>query len=98
MPELNKGNTEITGQVAARWSMTMPTKLPPKVRAQERESSDAKNWLGLWAVSLGFCAIILAGIASLAAGDHVGAALILLGAATIIGLIVGGTTEPDQDG
>jgi len=76
----------------------MPTQLPPKARAQERESSDAKNWLGLWAVSLGFCAIILAGTASLAAGDHVGAVLILLGAATIIGLIVGGTMESDQDG
>jgi hypothetical protein len=36
----------------------MPTKLPIKARAQERESSEAKNWLGLWAVSLGFCAII----------------------------------------
>jgi hypothetical protein len=78
--------------------MTMPTKLPIKARAQERESSEAKNWLGLWAVSLGFCAIVLAGTASLAAGDHVGAALILLGAATIIGLIVGGTTEPGRDG
>jgi hypothetical protein len=95
---LNKSNTEIMGQVATGWSMTMPTKFPPKARAQEQESSEAKNWLGLWALSLGFCAIILAGIASFAAGDHVGAALILLGAATIIGLIVGGTTEPDQDG
>jgi hypothetical protein len=78
--------------------MTMPTKLPIKARAQERESSEAKNWLGLWAVSLGFCAIILAGTASLAAGDHVGAALILLGAATIIGLIVGGTAQSGRDG
>ena len=61
----------------------MPTKLPAKARAQERESNEAKYWLGLWTLSLGFCAIILAGTASLAAGDHVGAALILLGAATI---------------
>jgi len=76
----------------------MPTKLPPKARTQERESNEAKYWLGLWTLSLGFCAIILAGTASLAAGDHVGAALILLGAATIMGLIVGGTTKPDQDG
>jgi uncharacterized membrane protein HdeD (DUF308 family) len=66
--------------------MTMPTKLSPKARAQERKSNEAKNWLGLWALSLGFCAIILAGTASFAAGDHVGAALILLGAATIMGL------------
>jgi hypothetical protein len=77
--------------------MTMPTKLPPKACAQEGKSNEAKNWLGLWALSLGFCAIILAGTASFAAGDHVGAALILLGAATIMGLIVGGTTGSDQD-
>jgi Flp pilus assembly protein TadB len=96
-PALNQNNTEIAGQVAARWSMTMPTKLPSKARAQERESNEAKNWLGLWALSLGFCAIILAGTASLAAGDHIGAALILLGAASIMGLIVAGTTEPEQD-
>jgi hypothetical protein len=69
----------------------MPTRLPPKARAQKRKEIEAANWLGLWALSLGFCAIILAGTASLVGGDHVGAALILVGAAAIMGMIVVGT-------
>ena len=71
----------------------MPISLPPKARAKavparKREAIKAIDWLGLWALSIGFCAIILAGIADFMGGDNIGAALILLGAAGIMSLIV----------
>ncbi|HKA77800.1 MAG TPA: hypothetical protein VKD19_11895 [Pseudolabrys sp.] len=70
----------------------MPTPLPPKARAKavqqcQRETVAAIDWLGLWAVSFGFCAIVLAGIADFMGGDKIGAACILIGAAGIIAFV-----------
>jgi len=65
----------------------MPIPLPPKARAKAARKRDAIttiDWLGLWALSLGFCAIVLAGIADFMEGDYIGAAFILMGAAAII--------------
>jgi drug/metabolite transporter (DMT)-like permease len=71
----------------------MPILLPPKqtakaVRARKRETVPAIDWLGLWAISLGLCAVVLAGIADVMGDDNIGAAFILIGAAAIIALIV----------
>jgi hypothetical protein len=78
----------------------MPILLPPKprtptVRTGKDENFEQIDWLGLWAISLGFCAIILAGIANFAGGDTVGAAFILIGTAAIISLIVLASGEAD---
>ena len=72
---------------------TMPIHLPPKARAKaaparRQAAIDSIDWLGLWALSLGFCAIILAGIANFIIGDNVGASSILAGAAAIIAVVV----------
>jgi hypothetical protein len=78
----------------------MPILLPPKPRTRtargDKDNTIAQiDWLGLWALSLGFCAIILAGIADFAGEDATGAAFILIGAAAIISLIVAVSGEAD---
>jgi hypothetical protein len=83
----------------------MPILLPPKqtatgrakaVRARKREPVPAIDWLGLWAISLGVCAVVLAGIAAIMGDDNIGAAFILIGAAAIIALIVCANGEADE--
>ena len=66
----------------------MPIHLPPKVRAKavaarRQAANNSIDWLGLWALSLGFCAIVLAGIAYFMIGDNIGASGILMGAAPV---------------
>jgi drug/metabolite transporter (DMT)-like permease len=79
----------------------MPILLPPKqtakaVHASKRETVPAIDWLGLWAISLGLCAVVLAGIADVMGDDNIGAAFILIGAAAIIALIVCADGEADE--
>ena len=78
----------------------MPIQLRPKARAQtahprKRDTIATIDWLGLWGLSLGFCAVVLAGIADFVGHDNIGAAFILVGTAGIIALIVtaGGDAE-----
>ncbi|HEY7231518.1 MAG TPA: hypothetical protein VH558_14225 [Pseudolabrys sp.] len=71
----------------------MPMPLPPKARAKtlparKRDITDSIDWLGLWAISLGFCAINLAAIAYFQIGDNIGACFILAGAAALISGII----------
>ena len=78
----------------------MPIPLRPKARAdvvrmRKRETIEAIDWLGLWALSLGFCAAVLAGIAYFLGGDNIGASFILI-AASIITLIVRASAEPEE--
>ncbi len=79
----------------------MPIMLPPKARAEvvraRKDETFAKfDWLGVWALSLGFCAINLAGITYFFAGDNVGASLILVGVATIIAVVLCLGSEPQE--
>lgn len=79
----------------------MPIPQRPKartdvVRTQKRETIKAIDWLGVWALSLGFCAIVLAGIAYFPGGDNIGASFILIGAAGIITLIIRAGAEPEE--
>jgi hypothetical protein len=82
----------------------MPVQLPPKPRAKARtkalptrsQAAVTIDWLGLWALSLGFCAIVLAGIAYFIIGDNIGASGILMGAAAIIAVIVGFGAANDE--
>jgi hypothetical protein len=80
----------------------MPNKLSIKPRAkailanksvQASDSSRPIDWLGLWAISLGICAMELAATAYFAAGDKIGAAFILVGAAMLIGLVLGASAR-----
>jgi hypothetical protein len=79
----------------------MPIPRPPKARAKavqqrRRETVTAIDWLGLWALSFGFCAIVLAGIADFIGGDKIGAACILIGAAGIIAVVFHAGAEADE--
>jgi heme A synthase len=83
----------------------MPILLPPKqtamgrakaLRARKRETFPTIDWLGLWAISLALCAVVLAGIADVMGDDNIGAAFILVGAAAIIALIACADGEADE--
>ena len=79
----------------------MPVHLPPKVRdktvaARRQAAIDSIDWLALWASSLGFCAIVLAGIAYFMIDDNIGASGILTGAAAIIAVVVRFGAEGDK--
>jgi len=80
----------------------MPNKLPIKARAKAiharkpartREQSRPIDWLGLWAISLGVAASVLAWIAYFTIGDKIGAAFILAGTAALIGLMLGASAR-----
>lgn len=75
----------------------MSIKLPIKARAKAirarkpartREQARPIDWLGLWTISLGIAASVLAWIAYFTIGDKVGAAAILAGTAALIGLML----------
>ena len=82
----------------------MPIRLRPKARAKAMpvrkpkpaESFDSFDWLGLWALSLGFCAIVLAGVAYFLNGDNTGASCILTGAAVLIAVIIHSGADRDE--
>ena len=60
-----------------------------------RERADKPvDWLAVWALSLGFCALMLAGIAFFAGADPVGASFILFGGAGIIGVALRASARP----
>jgi hypothetical protein len=71
--------------------VAMPNKLPLKPRAKAVRASDAAesiDWLALWAISLGFCAVVIAATAFFSAGDKMGAASVLIGTAALIAAIL----------
>lgn len=83
----------------------MPILLPPKltamgrakaVGARKHKTFPAIDWLGLWAISLGLCAVVLAVIADVMGDDNIGAAFILIGAAAVIALIMCADGEADE--
>jgi len=70
---------------------SVPNKLPVKPRAKLARAEDGHqpiDWLALWAISLGICAVVLAGTALFVALDNIGATFILVGTAALIALIL----------
>ncbi len=53
------------------------------VHPRKHETIETIDWLALWGLSLGFCAIVFAGIADFVGHDNLGAAFILVGAAAL---------------
>jgi hypothetical protein len=71
--------------------VAMPNKLPLEPRAKAIRANDtieSVDWLALWAISLGVCAVVLAATALFAAADNIGATFILIGAASLIAMIL----------
>jgi uncharacterized membrane protein HdeD (DUF308 family) len=74
--------------------VAMPNKLPIEPRAKAipaRDSVESIDWLALWAISLGVCAVVLAATALFVAADKIGAVFILVGVAALIALILKGS-------
>jgi len=74
----------------------MPNKLPLKPRAKAvrvNETIESIDWLALWAISLGICAVVLAATAFFCAADKIGAAFILVGTAAFISMILKASTH-----
>ena len=73
----------------------MPNHLPLKPRAKAVRANETIeiDWLALWAMSLGVCAVVLAATAFFCAADKIGAVFILVGTATLISLILKASTH-----
>ena len=79
----------------------MPVHRPPKIRAKalpahKEVAADSIDWLGLWALSVAFCAIVLAGIAYFMNSDNISASGILVGGAAIIAIVVRFGADRDE--
>ena len=74
----------------------MPARPPQKSRiaAKAVDRQAPIDWLALWALSLGACAIGLAAIAYGTIGDNVGAASILAATAAIIAVVLAVSKPP----
>ena len=77
----------------------MPIRPPQKtqIKAKAIARHELIDWLALWALSLGACAIGLSAIAYFTIGDKIGAALILGTTAAIIALVLAVSSPPAQD-
>ena len=68
----------------------MPVPLPESPRSKGF-AEPAVDWLALWSVSIGFAAAFMAAVVYFTAGDQVGAALVLFGAAGIVSVALFGS-------
>ncbi len=78
----------------------MPTLQPQKVRADNRRAkhlpaAEPSEWVGLWSLSLGLAAVLVACIVYFAGRDSIGAAVVLLGTAGIVALVMRASANPD---
>ncbi|MGN6570370.1 MAG: hypothetical protein ACTHLO_03030 [Pseudolabrys sp.] len=77
----------------------MPTHTPrkPQARARAAEPVEQVDWLALWAISLGLCAVVLAAIAYFTVGDKLGASTIMASVAGVIGAVLHMSQPPVED-
>jgi hypothetical protein len=68
----------------------------PRERRRELHPVESIDWLALWALSLGFSAVVHAALAFYGGHDSTGASMILFGTATIIALVLRFSTAPDD--
>ena len=71
-----------------------PQSRPPQLRVRRADAIDTIDWLALWALSIGFSAMLIAGLAYFTANDPHGASYILVGAAAIIAAVLGFSRAP----
>lgn len=69
---------------------------PRVAEARKRHAVETIDWLALWTLSLGFCAVVLAAIVYFTENDTTGAATIMFGAAVIIGIALSVTKAPRE--
>lgn len=71
----------------------MPVPLPESPRSKGFVQP-ATGWLSLWALSIGLAAAFMAAVVYFTARDRLGAALVLFGAAAIIGAVLFSSGKP----
>jgi hypothetical protein len=89
--------------------MIMPTRLPDKPRAKtipadkihpsnkrELHFVETIDWLALWALSIGFSAMVLAALVFYGGYDATGAAMVLAGAAGVMALALFVSAAPSD--
>ena len=79
----------------------MPTLQPQKVRADQRRAkrlpaAESSEWAGLWSLSLGIVAMLMAAIVYFAGHDAVGASFILVGTAIFVALMMRASAPPQD--
>jgi hypothetical protein len=62
----------------------MPVPLPKEPRSRGFAGSAPADWLGLWALSVGAAATLIAAFVYFGVGEQTGAAWVLFGAAAVI--------------
>ena len=77
----------------------MPTLLPEKIRSQNRRvghlpAAELSEWVGLWSVSLGFAALLIAAIVYFCGRDSIGASFVLIGTAAMVALVMRAGADP----
>lgn len=70
---------------------------PARKTSRAKHAIDTVDWLGLWALSIGFCACFMAMIVVYNDHDNTGAAAILAGAAGIIALVLLVSEAPNDE-
>jgi hypothetical protein len=78
----------------------VPILQPQKIQADNRRAkrlpaAESTEWVGLWSVSLGFAALMVASIVYFAGRDSVGASFILFGTAAMVALVMRAGTGPN---
>ncbi len=74
----------------------MPTRLPPDLRRRDIAAKRSIDWLAAWGLSVAASAIGIAGILYFDAGDPIGAACVLAGAAGVIGIALFSSPPPNR--
>lgn len=78
----------------------MPTLQPQKIRADNRRArrlpaTESTEWVGLWSLSLGIAAVLMAAIVYFAGRDSVGASFTLFGTAALVALMMRASANPN---
>jgi len=78
----------------------VPILQPQKVRADNRRvkrlpAAESTEWAGLWSLSLGLAAVLVASIVYFAGRDSVGASFILFGTAAMVALVMRADANPN---
>jgi hypothetical protein len=84
-----------------RGGIAVPTLQPQKVRTDLRRAkrlpvAETTEWAGLWSLSLGLVAVLMAAIVYFAGRDAVGASFILFGTAIFVALMMRASAPPQD--
>ena len=77
----------------------MPRLQPQKIKSNNRgadrmPATDSAEWVGLWSLSLGLAALLIASIVYFGGRDSVGASFVLVGTAVMVALVMRAGANP----